>query len=239
MEHKKESRNSDQSVSVESTDNPRERSCREQGTGANESRRRLVKGALGSAPLIMTVASRPAWALNCTHSGQMSGNMSGIAQGDTCGGEGCPPDFWKTHIEEWADGGFGPDASFNYCFGPTFTGADPSLLQVINDDCTLQFAPSINCSCVDDLDSPTTTENYQTAVLQLACHAVAALQNAAGPISFDLTVSQVIEAFQNAYQGGMYCDKDSVSMAISSLITLNTQGSTLCSSGLIMTTCSK
>ena len=88
MEYNKGSRNSDQSVSIESTDNPRELSRREQETGANESRRSLIKGALGSAPLIMTVASRPAWALNCTHSGQMSGNMSGIAQGDTCGGEG-------------------------------------------------------------------------------------------------------------------------------------------------------
>ena len=36
----------------------------------------LKKSALVSAPIIMTIASGPVWARNCTMSGRLSGNLS-------------------------------------------------------------------------------------------------------------------------------------------------------------------
>lgn len=48
----------------------------EQTNGSTRGRRRFIKGAAGVAPIIMTVASRPVLANNCSVSGAMSGNVS-------------------------------------------------------------------------------------------------------------------------------------------------------------------
>lgn len=57
-------------------------------------RRSFIKAALATAPVILTVTSKPVWAAqSCTASGQMSGNLSG--QQVTC--DGFSPGYWSNH----------------------------------------------------------------------------------------------------------------------------------------------
>ncbi len=70
------------------------------GEGAGSTRRRLLKTAVMAAPVMLTVASRPALAgSRCTLSGMMSGNLSGPEE--TC--EGCTPGYWRQqqHFGSW------------------------------------------------------------------------------------------------------------------------------------------
>lgn len=69
-----------------------------------EARRRVLAGGLASAPLILTLASRPARATwggggddggKCGYSGMMSGNAS-TAGTSTAWCKGKPPKYWKT-----------------------------------------------------------------------------------------------------------------------------------------------
>lgn len=54
-----------------------------------ESRRLFIKGAFATAPVIMTVTSRPAWGNACTPSGMVSGNQS--TPGEEPCEKGLPP----------------------------------------------------------------------------------------------------------------------------------------------------
>lgn len=64
------------------------------------SRRRFTQAGL-STSVVMTLASRPAAASFCSHSGSMSGNLSRPG-GGTC--YGLTPGYWKTHPESWSCG---------------------------------------------------------------------------------------------------------------------------------------
>lgn len=190
---------------------------------AQAGRRRFVKGAVGAAPVIMTLASRPVWgARNCTYSGQLSGNLSDQDE-QPCGGEGCSPGYWKTHPDRWSPA-FPPEAYFNDVFGTTFNPSR-TLIDVINDECSMVMIEDVIASCAGG--GTNTLKNYQKAVLQLAFHAIAGLQNAATAVSYDLTVDEVIMNFQDAYNGGS-CDKDQVTGVKDVLDVLNNQGSPFC-----------
>lgn len=85
-----------------------------QASGANLSRRTFAKAGLIAAPVVMTLASRPALASSknfCTISGWGSVHPSGRPDGYTC--EGRSPGYWKTYwssdtAASWACAGFDP-----------------------------------------------------------------------------------------------------------------------------------
>lgn len=68
-----------------------------EGRPVNSSRRRFTRAGL-SASAVMTLASRPALATFCSHSGTMSGNTSEPGQ-VTCAG--MSTGFWRTNESEW------------------------------------------------------------------------------------------------------------------------------------------
>jgi len=72
-----------------------------------EQRRRILKGAAVAAPLMMTVASRPALGMGarCTPSAWVSGNLSDHKEDrHSCGGKS--PGYWKNH--DWGGTGCYP-----------------------------------------------------------------------------------------------------------------------------------
>ena len=60
-----------------------------------DARRRILTGGLVGAPIVMTLASRPALANGCSLSGMTSGNASTTNNTTTC--HGLTPGYWKTH----------------------------------------------------------------------------------------------------------------------------------------------
>jgi hypothetical protein len=65
-------------------------------------RRRLLQGGLATAPVLMTLVSRPVLAVTActTPSGFISGNASGAAGQLACNGH--PPDWWLKNLNAWA-----------------------------------------------------------------------------------------------------------------------------------------
>ncbi len=59
-------------------------------------RRRLIKGAVGAAPLLITLASRPAWGGNVCWSGIQSGNVSGHRNEECVGGR--TPGYYMSNV---------------------------------------------------------------------------------------------------------------------------------------------
>ena len=69
------------------------------------SRRRFVLGGGAMAPVIVTLASRPALANVCTVSGTLSGNMS---RPDAADCRGLTPAFWQSNPGQWPKYVVGP-----------------------------------------------------------------------------------------------------------------------------------
>lgn len=68
-----------------------------------EARRRVLAGGLASAPLVLTLTSRSAFASHCSASGGHSGNTSSAHDDVVCLGN--TPGYWKTHepdFSQWA-----------------------------------------------------------------------------------------------------------------------------------------
>jgi hypothetical protein len=61
-------------------------------------RRKLLKGAAGAAPLLVTLASRPAWGGNVCWSGIQSGNVSGHRNEECTGGR--TPGYYKVNVAQ-------------------------------------------------------------------------------------------------------------------------------------------
>ena len=107
------------------------------------SRRRLLQGGLGAAPVLMTLVSRPVLAQEClTPSAFVSGNASTGGQPALC--TGLTPGSWKQsqHFSSWngyypttVPGPGGHSATtFNSVFTPPFPNqgfTGPTLLQVL------------------------------------------------------------------------------------------------------------
>lgn len=151
-------------------------------------RRRLLKGGLIGAPVILTQYGRPAWAGGCSESAMASENMSDIVD---CEGEGCSKGFWKKHTHLWHPQ-YGPDKEFSEIFLITAYHAKNSqvgatLEEVIRGDCEAV----VPANCDGDCDRQ---------LRRLGRQAVAALQNAACEVKFDLDVLTVISKFVQAYQ---------------------------------------
>lgn len=178
-----------------------------------ESRRKFLKGAAATTPVLLTIASRPVWARNCTLSGQLSGNLSN-QDDEPCSGEGCTPGYWHNRgssIGAWSKL-FPEDMPFVEAFQrDAFPGK--TLYEVVNpedrlgaDDMNLPQ----NCSISyfeggkksDSDDDHKHKRPCVNALRQLGFHAVAALQNAATAVKYDLNVETVIASFQASYDTG-------------------------------------
>jgi len=153
----------------------------------SETRRRFIKKAIASAPVILTVTAGPVWARNCTFSGRLSGNLSGKnALGPPCCG--WTPGKYKK-LDNWISGMVEPDA----LWWDTFFCSPEALEDLTNYEV-------INLA-VGGRRPP--------GMVKLAAHAVAALNNAYiakpyGPCDcvFGLSPDQVIKMVQYACDSG-------------------------------------
>lgn len=131
-------------------------------------------------------------------------------------GEGCSPGYWGHRgyqVGAWHNQ-FPPTMLFLDAFGrdcfPNHTLLDVVRKLVADDDMVL------NSHCADpftissgsghdsgskDKDQEHTCHNM---LRQLGMHSVAALQNAATQVKFDITVQVVIDSFQAAYDSGSF-----------------------------------
>jgi len=112
------------------------------------------------------------------------------------------------------------DASFNGVFGITL-GMDRTLSKVLQvDESSKQpIVGDVMTSCVS-ADKTQLMIDYQVAVRLMARQAIAALQNSAGPVGFELSLAEVIDNFQRAYNGGD-CDTEKVVRLTKTLYELN------------------
>ena len=174
------------------------------------SRRRFTGVGVGS-PLLLSLASRPVWARNCSESGVLSGNLS-EANDPECGGEGCSPGYWKNHTSRWHHN-YPPHATFDSVFEVFNVFGSATLLQVIRAQDKKGIRGTVPGGCAP-------VDGCENMINALGRHSVAALQNAATPISFDLTVPEVIASFQMAYTSGNLQQMETTK---NSLDTLNNQ----------------
>ncbi|KPJ90537.1 MAG: hypothetical protein AMJ53_13315 [Gammaproteobacteria bacterium SG8_11] len=176
-------------IDVEAKKGPDEPSTNDQ----NQSRRKFIKGAAAATPIILSVASKPVWARNCSLSGQLSGNLSDH-DGIPCSGQGCSTDFWAQSINlNLYHPKFPPDLPFSMAFGRNaFSGS--SLLQVIRRN-VANNAIATKFGCTPDSECRKT-------LLELGAQAVAALQNSASPVKYDLDLDTVILSFQKSFDAG-------------------------------------
>ncbi len=168
------------------------------GSPDQEGRRRLLKGLVATTPVILSVTSRPVLAARtCSESGQLSGNLSDAV---TCQSEGCSPGYWKNHTNRWHRN-YPTDATFNSVFGVTAFSSSATLDQVIDqqaDPTSDAIASFGNCS------------NAGNLLKQLGFHAVAALQNAATNVKYDLDVLAVRASVQAAIGSGNCAEVESL-----------------------------
>ena len=71
-------------------------------SGMSVDRRKLAKAGL-IAPVLMSFSSRPAWAVTCTLSGMLSGNLSGPFAG--CDNSALPSAYWDANRNQWGTRG--------------------------------------------------------------------------------------------------------------------------------------
>lgn len=167
-----------------------------------QSRRKFIKGAAIATPIILSVASRPVWARNCSLSGQLSGNLSD-QDGIPCFGEGCTTGFWqqKGYTSNSYHPKFPPNMLFYDAFGRN-AFPNKTLYEVVSGK-LLDQEMNVPLTCVDVSPSPAANSNVCGNMLrQLGAQAVAALQNAASPMKYDLDVATVILSFQKSYDNG-------------------------------------
>ena len=163
------------------------------GGNSQQSRRKFIKGAAAATPIVLSVANRPVWARNCSLSGQLSGNLSND-DGIPCSGEGCSISFWAQTINYRSyHPKFPPQMLFSTVFGRNaFPGK--TLSQVVSKNiANTDIAVKFGCTPVSDC---------RNALLDLGAQAVAALQNSASPVKYDLDLQTVILSFQRSFDIG-------------------------------------
>lgn len=180
------------------TDQSQRASSAETASLAARRRRRLLLGG-ASAPLLLTIASRPAWAGGdiCTASALASANLSGQHTQDGCSKSA---GFWKQKPEQWPTGPnvfFSTSSSFTSVFGnvniPTGKVKD-GVVETVNFG-SLTLLEVMHLKGKDD-------------PYQVGFHTVGALVNAhAFPTlhpnnpGFSLTPEQVVSIFQSIATG--------------------------------------
>ncbi|PID43539.1 MAG: hypothetical protein CSB48_05605 [Proteobacteria bacterium] len=170
-----------------------------------KNRRNLLKG-MASAPVILSVASRPAWGSECSLSGTLSGNLSN----HQCKIVGRSPDYWQDsqHLNHWPNPGNYPGlAVFDYTTSDPFTsvfgtqslfGTGFTLLQALTIANYQQ--QGVQFVVVNPPWGGSAVELVQNNYKDIDRHAIAALLNAAHhAVEYPLTVNQVISGYQNAY----------------------------------------
>ncbi len=91
----------------------------EQVSARREARRRFLLGGAATAPVILTLTSRPAFASQCSVSGRQSGNLSKPADHQCVG---LTPGYWKTHPDQWNGSGYDPGKCTETKHGMTKNG---------------------------------------------------------------------------------------------------------------------
>ena len=206
----------------------REENATPQVGEANLSRRKFTKAGLVAAPVIMTLASRPAlggtsWSggwtgssdkggYKCTISGLMSLNASNIDSYGSCHGN--TPGYWKNHAS-WPNscyaGTYGDKKKWysndGTKFHPKFNG---TKFNYDDDDGNNQYYSMMqilwNFEDKDILPNDPLKDDYE-----LGAHTVAAYLNAkaseegshgfGGDVSYGLTPQQVIDLYNQNYIG--------------------------------------
>ena len=116
---------------------------------------------------------------------------------------------------------------------------DQQFINILQDHCTYSLADNIipNPTLVTaDEDLQNAIASYQICGMQLAAEAIAALQNAANDVAFEMLPSEVIElfqqAFRNAYASAMAGSYDAGKMELERiadfLMGMNGRGSPYC-----------
>lgn len=140
-------------------------------------RRKLLKGAVGAAPLLITLASRPAWGGNVCWSGIQSGNVSGHRHDECTGGR--TPGYYKVNVLP-----HGGDPGW-----PTY---DPLQNLYIDPGCTdLKSNGTIGQSCLDLFKDPSATNVPGTKLGELFYSAPAHLR--------DLTLMQILHQYEPSF----------------------------------------
>lgn len=135
-------------------------------------RRKLIKGAVGAAPLLVTLASRPAWGGNFCWSGIQSGNVSGQSR-DTCA-FGLSPGYYKNNV--LANGG---------ATSPGWPTTDPLQALSITSGCAnLKSNGTISKTCKDLFEDPNASNVPGTTLGELFYSAPTNLR--------DMTLMQVL-----------------------------------------------
>jgi len=166
------------------------------------SRRSIAKAGV-SAPILMSLFSRPAWGVACSPSSLASGNASGRHEND-CDGNGCTPGFWKNNTAAWAGTGCSPGTCItwggNKCKEWNTTGAT----KFVDIFLFLSSIPSSSPSDVTLLE--VMLEHEKSGNLgTYENHLVAALLNAAkAPFMYGTTVEQVVELARAVHDGVAY-----------------------------------
>ncbi len=175
-----------------------------QHAGMQAGRRRfLLRSALvGSSPILMSLASRPVLANQCTISGMISGNLSGPQV--AC--RGLTPGYWGQHPDTWGQCGYNPGTSVG-----GWTGKHSKQNQYQDDgtkfhDPGLGFSGNLYNTMTMMQVIQSTGGNYSkftgsTDPYQLGAHAVAALLNAEyfGPEEFGYTPNDIRDMWTARY----------------------------------------
>lgn len=99
----------------------------EKVSSVDQSRRKLTKTAGIAAPVILSLSSKPVWAINCTLSGVLSGNASHPQREEACPKPGMSREFWINNLDCWPVP-FKPDDNFDRWFaGFAITGSTGPL----------------------------------------------------------------------------------------------------------------
>ncbi|WP_439136405.1 hypothetical protein, partial [Pseudomaricurvus sp.] len=171
-------------------------------TGVNQTvtRRNMAKAGM-TAPLLMSLFSRPAWGGGvCSVSALASGNASG-RHDDGCKGSGCTPGFWKNNTLAWQGTGFSPGSQVKKKGQriKEWTTADATPFSSV-----FGFSPAVGndeTSLLDVLLQHHLRGSYGT----YENHLVAALLNAAkAPSVYGATVVQIVELAQSVRSGVPY-----------------------------------
>lgn len=157
-------------------------------------RRRLLKGAVVSVPLIMTVTSRPVLANHCTVSGTLSGNLS-TPHDHMC--LGLTPGYWGQHPFEWPSPYYAGDC-VNDVVGNHCKSNEYQQNGTLFHDSSLGFIGNLFS---DDTMMEVIQKMGYSDKYQLGAHAVAALLNATqfGEESFGYTPQQIRDMWASRY----------------------------------------
>lgn len=188
------------------------------------SRRNLAKAGV-SAPILMTLISRPAWGLACSPSSLASGNVSGHNDGE-CDGQGCTPGFWKNNLMAWEGTGFSPGVCLRWHRGRCKewnTNGATKFQDVFGFAPAIAGGTSTMVSLLDVMVDHEKSGNLGT----FEGHLVAALLNAAkAPYLFGATVDQIKLLAYSVNVGIPYEGVDvSMSDLFGMLVRMNESGS--------------